>query len=101
VDDNPMVVNQIYTIKFNIVTLDIISTSDYFVITLPTGTSITSFSTAAVGGTVTFNTATSTYFNQVLTLYMVTGADNLTPQPIFITISNFVAPPSTLATGNF
>jgi hypothetical protein len=95
-----MIVNQPYTIKFEITTLDIISTNDYFVINFPTGTTINSFATAALGGTTGFNSATSTYFNQVLTLYMI-SAGTLSPQTIFITITNFIAPPSTLTTGNF
>lgn len=47
-----------------------------------------------------FNIARSTFFNNLLTLYM-TGAGNINPGRMFITITNFVAPPSTLRTGNF
>ncbi len=95
-----MVVNQMYTLKFGITTLDIISLSDYFVITFPTGTSINNFATATLGGTIGFNTFTSTYYNQVLTLYMQ-GSGVLATGLIYITISNFVAPPSILTTNNF
>lgn len=80
--------------------MSIISLTDYFVITFPTGTSINNFATADLSGTVGFNSATSTYYNQVLTLNMQ-GTGTLQPGQIFITISNFVAPPSTLTTGNF
>jgi hypothetical protein len=89
-----------YTIKFAITTLDIISLSDYFVITFPTGTSINNFASATLGGTVGFNQASSTYYNQILTLYMQ-GTGTLQPGQIFITISNFVAPFCTLTTSNF
>jgi hypothetical protein len=100
VDDLPMIVNQMYTLKFGLTTLDIISLSDYFVITFPTGTSINNFATATLGGTVGFNTFSSTYYNQVLTLYMQ-GSGILAAGQIYITISNFVAPPSILTTDNF
>lgn len=89
-----------YTLKFGLTTLDIISLSDYFVITFPAGTSINNFATATLGGTVGFNTFTSTYYNQVLTLYMQ-GSGVLATGLIYITISNFVAPPSILTTNNF
>ena len=100
IDNNAMVVNSEYKIKFDITTLSIISFTDYFVITFPAGTSINNFATAELSGTVGFNSATSTYYNQVLTLYMQ-GTGTLQPGQIFITITNFVAPPSTLTTGNF
>ena len=95
-----MVVNQMYTLKFGITTLDIISLSDYFVITFPAGTSINNFATATLGGTIGFNSFSSTYYNQVLTLYMQ-GSGTLAAGQIYITISNFIAPPSILTTDNF
>lgn len=100
VDDLPMVVNQMYTLKFGLTTLDIISLSDYFVITFPAGTSINNFATATLGGTIGFNSFSSTYYNQVLTLYMQ-GSGSLAAGQIYITISNFIAPPSVLPTDNF
>lgn len=95
-----MIVNQMYTLKFGITTLDIISLSDYFVITFPAGTSINNFASATLGGTIGFNSFSSTYYNQVLTLYMQ-GSGILAAGQIYITISNFVAPPSVLTTDNF
>ena len=89
-----------YTLKFGLSTLDIISLSDYFVITFPAGTSINNFATATLGGTIGFNSFSSTYYDQVLTLYML-GSGTLAAGQIYITISNFVAPPSILTTNNF
>lgn len=100
INDQPIVVNQMVTIKFAITTLFIMSFSDYFVITFPSGTSINNFASAMLGGTLSFNQASSTYYNQVLTLYL-SGSGTLQAGQIFITISNFVAPPSTLTTDNF
>ena len=96
-----MVVNQQYTIKFDITTLTIISRADSFVITFPTGTSINNFASASIGGTISFNQATSSYYNQVLTLNLAGGVGTVGAGQIFLTVSNFVAPPNTLTTGDF
>ena len=95
-----MVVNQQYTIKFDITTIMSISRSDSVVITFPSGTGITSFATASMGGTVGINQGASTYLNQQLTIYF-TGVGSLNPQQIYIYISNFLAPPSTAPTADF
>jgi len=94
------VVNQIYTLKFDITTIMMISLSDTVVINFPTGTSINSFATASMGGTIGINQTASSYLNQQLTVSF-TGSGNLAPQQIYIYISNFVAPPSTATTNDF
>lgn len=101
VNNAPMVVNQQYTIKFDIITLSIISLADAVVITFPAGTSISNFGSATLGGTISFNQASSSYYGQVLTLYLAGGPGILGSGEIFITVSNFVAPPNTLTTNNF
>lgn len=96
-----MVVNKQYTITFSITIADIISSTDYVTIVFPTGTTITNFPGATMGGTLGINTATSTYSSQKLTVYFL-GVTTIPAQSqIFITISNFIAPPSTLPTANF
>jgi hypothetical protein len=101
INNSPMVVNQQYTIKFYVKTISIISLSDAFVITFPSGTSISNFVAGALGGTVSFDSTLSTYYNQVLTLYLAGGPGTLDAGGIFITVPNFVAPPNTLTTDNF
>jgi hypothetical protein len=85
-NDEPMVVNQQYTIKFDITTLTIISQADSIVITFPAGTSINNFANAGIGGTVSFNQATTTYYSQILTLNLAGGTGIVGAGQIFITI---------------
>lgn len=95
-DGNPMIVNQQYTLKFDITTLDIISRTDIFKITFPSEVSINNFASASIGGTVGFDASRNTYdtSTRLLTLYML-GSGTINAGQLFIIITNFVAPPST------
>lgn len=96
-----MVVNKQYTITFDITITDIISSTDYVTIAFPAGTTISNFPSATIGATLGINTATTTYSSQVLTVYFQGSITIPASSQIFITISNFIAPPSTQTTGNF
>jgi len=98
-NDNQMVVNSMNTIKFGITTIDVMSMSDYFIISFPAGTTI-DLANTNIGSTVSINSNNPTFLNNNLTLYM-TGSGNLNPQTLFITLTNFIAPPSTKTTNNF
>lgn len=90
-----MVVNKQYTITFDITIADIISSTDYVTIVFPAGTTISNFPAATIGATLGINTATSTYSSQTLTVYFQGSITIPASSQIFITISNFIAPPST------
>jgi len=99
-NDQQMYVNSINTIKFTITIIDIISqANDYFIITFPKGLNI-DLTNTQIGGSIDINSLNPTFINNNLTLRM-TGSGTLTPQQIFITLTNFVAPPSTKTTDNF
>ena len=91
-----MIVNQQYTLKFDITTLDAISREDLFKITFPSQVSINNFASASIGGTVGFNRTACTYdtSTRLLTLHQL-GSGTLSAGRLFIIITNFVAPPST------
>lgn len=97
---NKMTVNQIYTIRFAFTTTNLMSSSDYFTITFPTGSTI-DLSLSAIGSTIGVNPTNATFINSILTLYLSGVSGAISPQTIFITLSNFRAPLSTLPTGNF
>ena len=76
------------------------SQNDKISITFPSGTSINNFASANLGGTLGFDLTESTFYNSKLTLKL-DGTNSLSAGQFFITISNFVAPPSILRTDNF
>jgi len=94
-----MIVNQQYTIKFNITTVSPMSQSDSVVIVFPTGTTISNINNASASSTILISK--TTFIDQNLTVYF-TGTTTLNSgRVIYISISNFVAPPSTAPTDNF
>jgi hypothetical protein len=94
-----MIVNQQYTIKFNITTVTPMSQSDNAVIVFPTGTTISNINNATLGSTIGINR--TTYINQNLTVFFSGTTTINSSRNFFISISNFVAPPSTAPTDNF
>ena len=94
-----MVVNQQYTIKFNITTVTPMSQSDNVVIVFPTGTSISNINNATTSSTILISK--TTYIDQNLTVYFSGTTTLNSSRVIYISISNFVAPPSTAPTDNF
>jgi hypothetical protein len=98
-NNNPMVVNQQYTIKFNITTVTPMSQSDNVVIVFPTGTTISNINNATASSTILISK--TTFIDQNLTVYFSGTTTLNSSRVIFISISNFVAPPSTAPTDNF
>ena len=96
---NPIVVNNIYSIRIDITTLDILSATDYMTITIPTGTSLTSFP-----GITSFpnpaNSTTTSYAAPTITVYF-SGTSNIAAGTKSFVIQNFVAPASTAAPSTF
>lgn len=98
-NNNPMIVNQQYTIKFNLTTVTPMSQSDNVVIIFPTGTTISNINNATTGSTIGINR--TTYTDQNLTVYFSGTTALNSSRNIYISVSNFVAPPSTAPTDNF
>ena len=94
-----MVVNQQYTIKFNITTVTPMSQSDNAVIVFPTGTTISNINNATTGSTI--GISKTTFIDQALTVFFSGTTTLNSSRNIYISISNFVAPPSTAPTDNF
>ena len=98
---NPFVVNSVTTVTFSITTIDIIGYSDYITIDLPSGTTLTTFSSTNVLSTVGLDYPRISFSTPTLSIYM-TGTGTLTAGfQIFFNVANFQAPPSTLTTSNF
>lgn len=98
-NNNPMIVNQQYTIKFNITTVTPMSQSDNAVIVFPTGTTISNINNATT--TSTFGISKTTFIDQNLSVYFSGNTTLNSSRNWYISISNFVAPPSTAPTDNF
>jgi hypothetical protein len=64
-----LTVNQQYTIRLNITTIDIINQLDYFTLTFPTG-SVVSLISANINSNVGINKVNATFSDPTLTMYM-------------------------------
>ena len=70
-------------------------------ITLPTGSTLSSFSSSAIGGTLGINTALTTFTSPTITIYFSGSGNIAAGTQIINVIPNFQAPSSTLATSDF
>ena len=97
-------VNSVSSIKFDITTTDLVSISDYITITLPSSVSLSTFNSAAVSTTFGIDSTKTSYAYPTISVYFptTTGISQLPAgSNIFITVPNFVAPPSTQNTADF
>ena len=70
-------------------------------ITLPTGSTLSSFSSSALGGSLGINTVQTSFTSPTITVYF-SGSGNIAAGfQIFLIVPNFQAPPSTLSTSDF
>ena len=98
---SPIIVNQLSTIRISITTVDIISYSDKMTVTLPTGTTFSSFSSSAIQGNLGINAAQTSFTSPTLTISF-TGSGTIPASfQLFILVPNFQSPSSTLTTNNF
>ena len=70
-------------------------------ITLPSGSTLSSFSSSALGGNLGINTAQTSYTSPTLTVYFQGSGTINAGFRIIVVVPNFQTPPSTLSTSDF